>query len=549
MPRSGRTDAPRLVVPRLVVVVCPQWPVVAVGCAVDEPLAIVHANRVVARSRAAAAAGVRIGQRRRDAQARCPQLRVVPHDPAGEARAFHRVVDAVADVVPRLELGVPGSLSFMARGPSRYFGGDEAMAAMVAERVEAVLGSAVQAAGRPGVGVADGRFAAGVAARLAARAGRPEVVERGGSPRLLADLPVALLADVGGIERDRVELFVRLGLHRLGDIAALPEPDLLARFGPAGVVARQMAAGVDDRPLDAQAPPEGLVAAQRFEPPLAHLDAVVFVGRSLADQLVVALAATGRVCTQFVVVVDTDRGHRSERVWSLPTGFGVAAMVERIRWQLDGWAARAETSEGAVGVVELRLEPTEVRADDGVQAGLWGGRTHADEWAQRAATRLAGLVGDEQVVVAEWRGGRQPVDQYRWVPASLSTRFEAVGDARASSSEPASGQPWPGQLPAPSPAVVFAEPHALEVLDRAGVPVVVSARGALSGEPSLLRREPGDDQPESIVAWAGPWLLDERWWDTARHRRVARFQLLTAAGRAYLATVERQRWWVIAEYG
>jgi protein ImuB len=53
---------------------------------------------------------------------------------------------------------------------------------------------------------------------------------------------------------------------------------------------------------------------------------------------------------------------------------------------------------------------------------------------------------------------------------------------------------------------------------------------------------------ERISAWAGPWLLEERWWDATRQRRLARFQLLTESGRAFLATVERRQWWLVAEY-
>ena len=51
-----------------------------------------------------------------------------------------------------------------------------------------------------------------------------------------------------------------------------------------------------------------------------------------------------------------------------------------------------------------------------------------------------------------------------------------------------------------------------------------------------------------MTAWAGPWVVEERWWDSTRHRRVARYQLLTRSGRAYLAQLERQRWWLVAEY-
>ena len=51
-----------------------------------------------------------------------------------------------------------------------------------------------------------------------------------------------------------------------------------------------------------------------------------------------------------------------------------------------------------------------------------------------------------------------------------------------------------------------------------------------------------------VVAWAGPWPLDERWWDpTARHRR-GHWQVLTADGIARLLVLEAGRWWAEATY-
>jgi protein ImuB len=52
---------------------------------------------------------------------------------------------------------------------------------------------------------------------------------------------------------------------------------------------------------------------------------------------------------------------------------------------------------------------------------------------------------------------------------------------------------------------------------------------------------------QRVEAWAGPWPLEERWWDPAGRRRCARFQLLTEAG-AFLAVVEGGQWWVEAAY-
>ena len=102
---------------RMVTVWCPDWPVTAAEVAADVPAIVLFANRVVARSPAAAAEGVAIGQRRRIAQQRCPDAVLLDHDPDRDARAFEPVVRAVSRFAPRLEVVEPGWLCLAARGP------------------------------------------------------------------------------------------------------------------------------------------------------------------------------------------------------------------------------------------------------------------------------------------------------------------------------------------------------------------------------------------------------------------------------------------------
>ena len=52
----------------------------------------------------------------------------------------------------------------------------------------------------------------------------------------------------------------------------------------------------------------------------------------------------------------------------------------------------------------------------------------------------------------------------------------------------------------------------------------------------------------SVTAWAGPWPLEERWWDPSSRRRGARFQVVTEDGRAHLIVRAEGRWWVAATY-
>jgi protein ImuB len=542
---------------RMVTVWCPDWPVVAAGADGGAPAVVLHANRVVARSPAAAAEGVTIGQRRRLAQQCCPDAALLDHDPDRDARAFEPVVRAIGRFAPRLEVVEPGWLCLAARGPSRYFGGDEALAARLAE---AVHGEAGALATGLGVGIADGRFAAAVAARRAGRA--PMVVAPGGTPVFLAPLPVAWLHVVGEVDPELVGLFARLGLARLGDLAALAEGDVLARFGPVGRQAHRLATGLDDRPAGGAEPPPERRVEQSFDDPVVQLDPLVFTGKHLADRLVAGLAAEGRVCTRLVVTAETEHGERTERAWYRAAGMSAPAMVERVRWQLDAWMSSGELT---AGVVLLRLAPDEVRGDDGDQVRLWGGPSAADERAARAVARLAGMVGDQGVLVPAWRGGRLPGDRYGWVPASTTDLTDADDTAERLRPRPLDGPvaaggghggagsatgragPWPGSLPAPAPAVVPPDARTAELLDAAGRAIAVSGRGELSAPPSTLAI--AGRSPLAVTGWAGPWPLDERWWDPRRHRRLARLQVVTADGAAHLVLAEHRSWWIAATYG
>jgi protein ImuB len=101
-------------------------------------------------------------------------------------------------------------------------------------------------------------------------------------------------------------------------------------------------------------------------------------------------------------------------------------------------------------------------------------------------------------------------------------------------------------VPAPAPATVYVEPLAAEVVDTAGAAVVVTGRASASASPARLSI--AGSRWVEVTAWAGPWPVDECWWDPPAHRRRARWQLVTAEGDAHLAAVESGRWVVEATY-
>ena len=82
---------------RALAVGCPRWPIVHADLEPDAPAAVFFANRVVSASPEAIACGVRKGLRRREAQSIIPEIEVLQHDPAADARAFEPIVEVVED--------------------------------------------------------------------------------------------------------------------------------------------------------------------------------------------------------------------------------------------------------------------------------------------------------------------------------------------------------------------------------------------------------------------------------------------------------------------
>jgi protein ImuB len=513
---------------------------------------------VVAATAAARSEGVRPGLRRREAQGRCPDLAVIAADPGRDGRRWEPVVAAVESLTPAVEILAPGGLSLTTLGPSRYFGGDTAFGERVADVVDRTIG---QAACR--VGIADGLFAAGLAARVAGTgsAGRVVVVAPGDSREWLAPYPVSAL----GLEHeDLTDLLLRLGVRTLGDLAALPGPSVLGRFGASGAAAYRLAQGLDDRLLAARTPPPDLVVAAELDPPEQRIEAAAFVVKALAGELQDRLDSAGLACTRVAIEVETEHGEHLIRHWRHEGTLTASAISERARWQLEGWliGAGGGSAGGASGptggLTLLRLTPEEVRPDCGRQLGFWGGQADSDVRAARALARVQGVLGPESVVTAVLGGGRGFVEQVRWVPWGDDRGDEptaggpqrprpAAGKAtrRASSGPADPPAPWPGRLGNPAPSMVHQPPHPAELCDADGDPIEVSGRGAMTASPATLSVEGGPRV--AVTAWAGPWPLEERWWEGGGRRR-ARLQVLLESGEAHLVTRESGRWWVEATY-
>ncbi|MCX7521466.1 DNA polymerase Y family protein [Microbacterium sp. STN6] len=568
---------------RAIVLWVPDWPVVAAlqtahaaalaraGDDIDDgaPVAVIDRGRVYACSASARTSAVRRGLRVREAQARCPELRTIAYDPVLDARAFEPVLALVEALMPGVQPIRPGLCAIRARGPARFYGGER-------EAVQRLLGE-LAAFGLRGcrIGIADGIFAAEQAARHPESISGAEsisgtesisgaesihIVPMGEAARFLAPLPVGILGDPG-----LTTLLVRLGLRSLGDFAALDAAQVRQRFGEVGAHAHALAGGDTTSGITPRAPQRDLDVGIDLEPPLERIDQVTFAFRTAAERFIAQVSAMHEVCTAVRVSIRSESGQVSEREWQHPRWFTASDVLDRVRWQLQGSGSAAGALSSAI--CRVAVSPGSRDAASNHEEGLWG--SAPDERIHHGLSRVQGLLGHDAVVTPVLGGGRMLAERAVLV---------AWGDREPADAAASRRRPWPGQLPPPLPARVFSPPRPAVVRSPAGESVTVDERGRVSaplaqvgvdgqaadvrpnaGRPNAGRPNTGqaaDAEPpallvpqlRAVTAWAGPWSVDERWWDRASARRLHRFQVVDDTGEAWLLLQEGDRWLAEARY-
>lgn len=533
---------------RTAAVIVPEWPLLAALDLAqrraeaageeppDAPTILVARHRVIGCDSAAAQAGVAAGMRQRAARAACPQALVLEQEIEHESSLFELVAAAVDTVAAGVDCLRPGVLLMAARGPARHQGGEEQLAVRIIDAVADLTGWDCS------VGIADGPFAA----LLAARSGR--LIHPGRSSEYLAPYSIDHLrhAPVGpgwghrdqpgtgtaaGGRRWRLEevidLLERLGIRTLGDFAQLPTDAVTHRFGPDVAQLHLLSRGTESSPPAAHHPPQPIEAVQVLENPLVRTDQAAFIARPLAEQLQAELVSRGLICTRLRITARTETGQELERTWRHEGALGVAEIVDRIRWQCDGWITRGQISGAAPGaIVQIGLHPVQLMPAGEAAPALWGGAGETAQRASRAFARAQALGGEDAVLVPARTGGRLLREQITLVP----WRSEPPAPRRG---------PWPGSLPRPLPATVFRTPPNVELLDGQDRPVLVTARGVLSAAPVRLR-VPTDPDPAlsarglcagqilPVLSHSAPTILDERWWQKDA-QRGARLQMVLGA--------------------
>jgi DNA polymerase IV len=222
----------------------------------DKPVIVGGGKRgvVAAACYVARTFGVRSAMPMFQARRLCPAAAVIPPNMEKYVRVGREVRRMMLELTPLMEpLSIDEAFMDLA-GTARLHGLNPAKAlARFATRVEAAIGITVS------IGLSANKFLAKIASDLDKPRGFA-VLGREEARAFLAPKPVTFIWGVGKTMQGRL---ARDGFHRIGDLAACEERDLMRRYGGEGLRLARLARGIDPRPVTPEREAKSISAERR----------------------------------------------------------------------------------------------------------------------------------------------------------------------------------------------------------------------------------------------------------------------------------------------
>lgn len=327
------------------------------------------------------------------------------------------------------------------------------------------------------------------------------VVPEGKEAELLGGLPVEVLfATEAGPENTEefFKTFLRWGIRKLRDLAALPEVDLSERLGQRGLYFRAFACGSGTRNLVSSDPPLVFEEIMELEYPIVLLEPLAFVLNRMLEHLCARLQGRALAAQELHLELSLENGRHEtdvslsqfQRTLRLPVPLLDATTFLKLL-QLD---LKSNPPGAPVARVHLRIEPAKPRP---AQNGLFMPASPEPEKLELTLARISGVVGEGRV------GSPVLLDTHRR-DAFEVRRFVPSGSTSGSNGHPVAKHGRMAPHNANGEIVT-----ALRIL-RPPIPVRVSHS---KGQPShVMSRKRG--RISGKVLWAaGPWRSSGDWWE------------------------------------
>ncbi len=260
----------------------------------DKPLALIGGrSRVMLCSPEAAKRYVRVGMRLSEARAACSELLWRDYDDHLYLGAQKEMLAHLVALSPRVSSHSVGVFLIDASGLS-LLGGENYFARSVIKFVsqKGFLES--------NIGIADSAFAAIVAAQN--RKSRWYIVEPGNDRKFLSALSIDLLP----VKSELKETLFGLGIERMGQLIALPLDEVSARFESEGVLAYNLASGIDTRRPTLPIIEESFQCYVDIGGPVESLNDTLFVIKSMLERLTQLLKQEGLCADEIVICFYSD---------------------------------------------------------------------------------------------------------------------------------------------------------------------------------------------------------------------------------------------------
>lgn len=366
---------------------------------------VLEQNRVLAISRLAQRAGVRIGMRRSSVQMLLPEAQFWQREVEREKTSLHSASMTLLQFSPQVAAAEQASILLNVGASLNLFGGVRRLRRLVLQSM-ATLGISAT------IGVATTARGAWLLAHAAAaeqRRGRyclslPKLA------RQLNALPVALLPAA----RPWLEWLQGIGCNSLGDLRRLPRAGLQRRCGKALLPNLDCAYGEA-----AELYPWITLAPQfkaRIELPdrIAHAEAIFNFARSLLLQL------CGWLCAKQLAVsaIELQLEHERGRLAIAPSTLVIA--LAQASWQETHLSRllkeRLAQLKLTAPVIAIRLHATQVAMMQAPSACLFPEPGGTSEDAQRLLELLVARLGAENVLQAAPQADHRPEMANHWIP-------------------------------------------------------------------------------------------------------------------------------------
>jgi len=434
----------------------------------DTPILVadkLERGRVVDVSRSAAALGARAGMTLVQGQAAARDARIVLDDPLEDARVWAAMLEALDAASPLIEDGGWGCAYCEMNG--------------IEGGAIGWLGAVRGALGGFDLPLCLGLASSKFVARAAALYADGTAVPGDGAAAFLAPLPLETLElDSGSLER-----FAILGVHTLGELAALPHGPFVRRFGMDAARWHDRASGIDRRPLVPRPREMRIDRTLYGEGTAVHEEAVLFALRTLVARVVDDLNLTGKRCGKLILILECEDGEVCEIATRVAQPTAQAnTLFELLRARLEGVVLQS-----AVAGLRLSAESLE---DGGVQMALFSGSDPDPDTLGIVIARLDAALGEAHAMRARVVDGPRIERRFALEPFTL--------DALVTKS-------WASVTPTQLMNLADVATLQYRILTPAPIDVVLGG-----GVPRFV-----GSPPQAVLEVAGPWRVDEGWWTPA----------------------------------